>query len=206
MKNKYLNTLATKGILLASIITFSIFLNNCNSEKRFGFREKIRVNHNSNSAKVIQKIQAKPITVLATSNENIIAPILKKEIVFTKNIETKITSLKQTSPFDNVSASVNNSKPDIIKKLPLIEEENKYVKPKAQNKNPSKSLLVGIILLVIGVLGLILSFTVLKDNIFSAQTAQNGCNDIIEYFAAIAVSCTLGIVGLVLTIVGLINN
>ena len=206
MKNKYLNTLATKGILLASIITFSIFLNNCNSEKRFGFREKIRVNHNSNSAKVIQKNQAKPITVLATSNENIIAPILKKEIVFTKNIETKITSLKQTSPFDNVSASVNNSKPDIIKKLPLIEEENKYVKPKAQNKNPSKSLLVGIILLVIGVLGLILSFTVLKDNIFSAQTAQNGCNDIIEYFAAIAVSGILGIVGLVLTIVGLINN
>jgi predicted alpha/beta-fold hydrolase len=84
---------------LASIITLSFFLNNCNSEKRFGFREKVRVYHNSNSAKVIQKIQAKPITVLATSNENIIAPILKKEIVFTENIETKITSENQHSSF-----------------------------------------------------------------------------------------------------------
>ena len=59
----------------------------------------MRVDNNSNSAKVIQKIQAKPITVLATSNENIIAPILKKEIVFTENIETKITSENQHSSF-----------------------------------------------------------------------------------------------------------
>jgi len=84
---------------LASIIFLTLFLNNCNSEKRFGYLEKVRVDNNSNSAKVIQKIQAKPITVLATSNENIIAPILKKEIVFTENIETKITSENQHSSF-----------------------------------------------------------------------------------------------------------
>ena len=206
MYNINLKTLTTKRILLASIIILSVFLNNCNSEKRFGYLEKVRVDHNRNSVKVIQKVPAKTIEVITASTENATTLKLKDEPVILKHTEAPASYAKHVAPFDNVSASVNNSKPDIIKKLPLIEEENKYMKPKAQNKNPNKSLLVGIILLVIGVLGLILSFTVLKDNIFSAQTVQNGCSDIIGYFAAIAVSSILGIVGLVLTIVGLINN
>jgi hypothetical protein len=119
---------------LASIITLTLFLNNCNSEKRFGFREKVRVYHNRNSTKVIQKVAAKPTDVLTTSNEKNIAPKLKVETVVSKKLETKILSEKHLLPIENVTASIYNSKPDVLKILPSVEEENNLGKSNILNK------------------------------------------------------------------------
>ncbi|MEI6594954.1 MAG: hypothetical protein WCO28_05275 [Bacteroidota bacterium] len=119
---------------MASIITLTLFLNNCNSEKRFGFREKVRVYHNRNSTKVIQKVAAKPTDVLTTSNEKNIAPKLKVETVVSKKLETKILSEKHLLPIENVTASIYNSKPDVLKILPSVEEENNLGKSNILNK------------------------------------------------------------------------
>ena len=114
---------------MASIIFLTLFLNNCSSEKRFGFREKIRVDNNSNSAKVVQKNYAKPTDVLTTSIEKSIAPKLKEETAISKKTETKITSLNQHSIFENVTASVGHSNPVVLKKLLDVEQKSTSALP-----------------------------------------------------------------------------
>jgi len=128
---------------LASIITLSFFLNNCNSEKRFGFREKVRVYHNSNSAKVFQKNPTKSLDVLTISNEKNIAPKLKEGTIILKNA-------KHSIPFELLTASIDTPKPYEIKKLPVVEEvQNTSVsvaKPEHNGVN------VGLVFVGIGVL------------------------------------------------------
>jgi len=132
---------------LASIITLSFFLNNCNSEKRFGFREKVRVYHNSNSAKVFQKNPTKSLDVLTISNEKNIAPKLKEGTIILKNA-------KHSIPFELLTASIDTPKPYEIKKLPVVEEEQKTTVSvsKPEHKGISGGYKFAIVLLVIGVI------------------------------------------------------
>ena len=148
---------------MASIITLSFFLNNCNSEKRFGFREKVRVYHNSNSAKVFQKNPTKSLDVLTISNEKNIAPKLKEGTIILKNA-------KHSIPFELLTASIDTPKPYEIKKLPVVEEvQNTSVsvaKPEHNGVNVGL-VFVGIGVLVIVVVLLLVSFHIGDvDNIY----------------------------------------
>ena len=88
MKKNYLNSLACKGILFASIISLSILINSCSSEKRFGFREKVKVDNSRNVVRLHQKSPVKTDEIITVSNETkIISAESQNEITEPQKLE-----------------------------------------------------------------------------------------------------------------------
>ena len=85
----------------------------------------MRVNHNSNSVKVIQKNSSKQTDVLTTSNKKIIALKLKEGTVISKKSEPTLSLAKSITSFEILTASIDTPRPYEIKKLPVVEEEQK---------------------------------------------------------------------------------
>jgi len=181
---------------LASIITLSFFLNNCNSEKRFGFREKVRVYHNSNSAKVFQKNPTKSLDVLTISNEKNIAPKLKEGTIILKNA-------KHSIPFELLTASIDTPKPYEIKKLPVVEEEQNTTVSvaKPERKTMSGGTIVGLVLVGLGLLLILIGLLPnSKGEVGAALPGDGGC------FLAFYGLVIMAIGGLIILISSLVNN
>lgn len=152
MKIKYLNNF----ILLASLLALSVFFNNCNSEKRFGFREKIRVDNKRNFANAKDKIAAESIQISMASNENNKIPQMNAGVLISKNLEKKaaITNLKL--PVEMVTAIFATSNPEVLKK----QQENEQARPAAMHpkeKSKEKSVLsiIALVFIWLGIIALI---------------------------------------------------
>ena len=166
----------------------------------------MRVDHNRNSVKVIQKNSSKQTDVLTTPNKKIIALKLKEGTVISKKLEPTISLAKSITSFEILTTSIDTPRPYEIKKLPIVEQQNNYVAPNEVSKSPVK-MIIGIILLILGVLGLYYSLSALTvDSLWVGAGIPNGCTEIIRLLAQALICAIIGIGGLFLTIIGLISH
>jgi hypothetical protein len=93
MQKTTTKTLAGKGILFASIILLSFLINSCSSEKRFGFREKVKVDYSRNEIKKNKKANEKPDDLITVSNEQQNIPLeTKSGFTNPQKVETSTVS------------------------------------------------------------------------------------------------------------------
>lgn len=143
MKIKYLNN----SILLASLLALSIFFNNCNSEKRFGFMEKIRLDNKRNSAKAKDKIAAESIQISIASDQNNNIPKMNAGVLSSKNLEKKAAITNFKLPVEMLTAIVATSNPEVLKK----QQENEQARtvamhPKEKSKKKSVLSIISLVL------------------------------------------------------------
>ena len=151
----------------------------------------MRVDHNRNSVKVIQKNPAKSIDVLTTSNEKTIALKLNDESIFSKKA-------KHSIPFELLTASIDTPKPYEIKKLPIVEEEQKtsVSTAKPEHKGISGGAIVGFVFILIGLLLILIGLVIPS----SGPDISEGC--VFLFFGVLI----MVIGGVIILISSLVNN
>ena len=117
-----------------------------------------------------------------------------------------IFASSETSNFEILNSSIDTPKPYIIKKLPVVEEENlnnekheKFVEPPNPNEqNATTKIIIGVLLILIGIVGFLTSITFVSNG-GNCDSAFRGL--IIGFLAII-----LLVIGIAFFIIGLIQS
>ena len=127
--------------------------------------------------------------------------------------DENIVASKNSSNFEMKDLSVDTPKPFIIKKTPVIVDENIQEKEKKESNDSSSDkeekkfpakIMIGLILMILGGVGFYLSILYINNSQRSSYYST-GCSELFTGLLLGLISALLTISGVILTIIGLID-